>query len=242
MTVPALREFILRQGPSRNILNLEWGALWALNKKYIDPDSARHTAVFQEDAVSWHVKGIDGPSEATKPKYIKNLELGNKKVVYNKTILLEQVDAQSLKENEEITLMNWGNAYVRRIVWAEQTGKNTKPNVTGLDLELHLDGDVKKTKKISWLAAVKSNLIPVDLVSFDYLITKDKLEKEDNLETFLASDTEFRAQAYADCNVVDLPRGSIIQFERKGYYKLDVEYKGEDDARMVFFDIPSGKA
>jgi hypothetical protein len=40
MTVPALREFILRQGPSRNILNLEWGALWALNKKYIDPEAA----------------------------------------------------------------------------------------------------------------------------------------------------------------------------------------------------------
>jgi glutamyl-tRNA synthetase len=44
MTVPALREFILRQGPSRNILNLEWGAFWALNKKYIDPEAARHTA------------------------------------------------------------------------------------------------------------------------------------------------------------------------------------------------------
>lgn len=28
MTVPALREFILKQGPSKNIVNFEWGLLW----------------------------------------------------------------------------------------------------------------------------------------------------------------------------------------------------------------------
>jgi glutamyl-tRNA synthetase len=235
MTVPALREFILKQGPSRNILNLEWGALWALNKKYIDHDAARHTAIVQADAVPCHVIGVDGSSTASKPKYIKNLELGNKKIVYDKTILIEQVDAQSLVEGEEITLMNWGNAYVRHTV-RDETGQK---NVTGLDLELHLEGDVKKTKKLSWLASVEQNLIPVDIVSFDYLITKDKLEKDDTLEDFLATNTEFRSQAFADCNVKELSKGAIIQFERKGYYKLDVEYgKGE---RMVFFDIPSGK-
>jgi glutamyl-tRNA synthetase len=236
MTVPALREFILKQGPSRNILNLEWGALWALNKKYIDFEAARHTAIVQADAVSCHIIGIDGSSTASKPKYSKNLELGNKQIVYDKTILLEQIDAQGLREGEEITLMNWGNAYVRRIVRSE-TGQK---NVAAIDLELHLEGDVKKTKKLSWLASVESNLIPVDIVSFDYLITKDKLEKDDRLEDFLATDTEARTQAFADCNVTELPKGSIIQFERKGYYKLDSEYRKGD--RMVFFDIPSGKA
>jgi glutamyl-tRNA synthetase len=243
MTVPALREFILRQGPSRNILNLEWGAFWALNKKYIDPEAARHTAIVQDDAVSCHVIGIDSSSVATKPKYIKNLDLGTKKVVYDKTILLEQVDAQSLAENEEVTLMNWGNAFARRISRAEQPDETGKHKVTGIEFELHLEGDVKKTKKkISWLATVSSNLIPVDLVSFNYLLTKDKLEKEDRLEEFLEPDTEFRTRAFADCNVRDLSRGAIIQFERKGYYKLDVEYKSGEGSRMVFFDVPSGKA
>src|ERR1700712_5699633 len=110
MSVPALREFILKQGPSRNILNLEWGALWALNKKHIDPECARHTAVVQGDVVTCQVTGIDSLSVDTKPKYIKNLDFGTKKVVYDKTIVLEQIDAQSFAENEEITLMNWGNA------------------------------------------------------------------------------------------------------------------------------------
>ncbi|EHK99240.1 putative glutamyl-tRNA synthetase, cytoplasmic [Glarea lozoyensis 74030] len=235
MTVPALREFILKQGPSRNILNLEWGALWALNKKYTDHDAARHTAIVQADAVTCRVLGVDDQNIISKPKYIKNLELGTKKVVQNKAVLLEQIDAQGLEEGEEITLMNWGNAYVRRIVRDESGQKS----VTEINLELHLEGDVKKTKKLSWLAAVESNLVPVDIVSFDYLITKDKLEKTDKLENFLASNTELRTQAFADCNVKELAKGAIIQFERKGYYKLDVAY-GEGE-RMVFFDIPSGK-
>ncbi|PMD59928.1 glutamyl-tRNA synthetase [Hyaloscypha bicolor E] len=235
ITVPALREFILRQEPSRNILNLEWGALWALNKKYINPEAARHTAIVQDNTTY--------SSVATKPKYIKNLDLGTKKVVYDKTILLEQVDAQSLAENEEIALMNWGNAYARRIYRAEQPDETGKHKVTAIEFEQHLEGDVKKTKKkISWLATVSSNLIPVDLVGFNYLLTKDKLEKEDRLEDFLEPDTEFRTRAFADCNVRDLSRGAIIRFERKGYYKLDVEYRSGEGSRMVFFDVPSGKA
>jgi hypothetical protein len=81
--------------------------------------------------------------------------------------------------------MNWGNAYARRISRAEQSDETGKHKVTGIEFELHLEGDIKKTKKISWLASVSSNLIPVDLVRFNYHITKDKLEQEDTLENFL---------------------------------------------------------
>lgn len=236
MTVSVLREFILKQGPSRNILNLEWGSLWAMNKKVIDPVAPRHTAIAQDDVVHCLVCGIETQEEVTKPKYIKNLELGSKKVVCDKTIVLEQLDAQSFVQDEEITLMNWGNAYVRAI-----TRDPASKLVTGLELELHLSGDVKNTKKISWLAVNKPNLVPIDLVAFDHLIMKNKLEKDDELESFLAKDTEFRTQAFADCNVTELPLGAIIQFERKGYYKLDNVYK-DDGSRMVFFDIPTGKS
>jgi glutamyl-tRNA synthetase len=95
MTVPALREFILKQGLSRNILNLEGGTLWALNKKYIDPGAPRHTAISEDRAVHCQVHGIEGPSTVTKPKYVKNAGLGLKKVIYDKMIVLEQADAQT---------------------------------------------------------------------------------------------------------------------------------------------------
>lgn len=33
MTVEGLRNFIISQGPSRNIINLEWSVIWAMNKR-----------------------------------------------------------------------------------------------------------------------------------------------------------------------------------------------------------------
>ncbi|EDN04054.1 conserved hypothetical protein [Histoplasma mississippiense (nom. inval.)] len=208
MTVPALREFILKQGPSRNIVNLDWTLFWATNRKYIDPVAPRHTAVDKQDVVPATVGGIDGVQSADKPKHGKNPELGSKKVIYSSKILLDQVDAATFQPDEEITLMNWGNAIVRKINSDPATGK-----INGLELELHLAGDVKKTdKKVTWLAKEGQDLVPVELVDFDYLITKDKIEKDEDIHDFLTPQTEFRSEAFADCNVAGLAEGDIIQF------------------------------
>ena len=37
MTIEALQEFILSQGPSKNIVNLDWSLFWATNKKCVSP-------------------------------------------------------------------------------------------------------------------------------------------------------------------------------------------------------------
>ena len=235
MTVPALREYILKLGPSRNVVNLDWAKFWATNKKYIDPVAPRHTAVDKEDAVVATVQGVEGVETVDKPKHGKNPEVGMKKVIYSKTVLIDQADAKSFHPDEEVTLMNWGNAYVRKIDVDSASGK-----VTGLTFELHLEGDVKKTsKKITWLSK-DQELVPVELVDFDYLITKDKIEKDEDFEKFLNPKTEFRSEALADCNVATLAEDDIIQFERKGYFRVDRAYK--DGQPAVLFNIPTGKA
>jgi glutamyl-tRNA synthetase len=43
--VEALRKFIISQGPSKNINNLEWDSFWAENKKAIDPIAKRFTCI-----------------------------------------------------------------------------------------------------------------------------------------------------------------------------------------------------
>lgn len=45
MTIDALREFILQQGPSKNVLMLEWDKFWSTNKKIIDPVAPRHVCM-----------------------------------------------------------------------------------------------------------------------------------------------------------------------------------------------------
>lgn len=239
MTIDALREFILKQGPSRNIVNLDWTLFWATNKKYIDPIAPRHTAVTKENAVIATVKGARVAAYTEeKPKHTKNIDLGTKKVAYSDTILIDQADAQAFEQDEEITLMNWGNAYVRKI---SQSLNPLNRHVTSLELELHLQGDVKKTKqKITWLSTQGQELIPMELVEFDFLITKDKLEKEENLEDFLNEHTEFRTDALADGNVTELKENDIVQIERKGYFRVDRAFLHGKPA--VLFNIPTGKA
>ena len=36
---------MLAQGPSQAVTSLEWDAIWATNKKIIDPVAPRHTAI-----------------------------------------------------------------------------------------------------------------------------------------------------------------------------------------------------
>lgn len=211
---------------------MDWTNFWATNKKIIDPAAPRYTAVDKQDTVTAKVTG-EGASNHTeeKPKHIKNADLGLKTVAFGTEILLDQEDVKLMKVGEEITLMNWGNAIVTSI--------GTDSPITTMELKLHLEGDVKKTeKKVTWLAT-SQELIPVDMVDFDYLITKDKLEEDDNWEDFLTPQTEFRVPGLADVNVKQLKRDDIIQFERKGYYRCDRAWT--EEAPAVFFCIPTGK-
>ena len=239
MTTSALRDFILKQGPSRNIVNLDWTIFWATNKKVIDPIAPRHTAILAADAVACTIKGArSAPHTEEKPKHGKNPDLGTKKVTYAPTILVEQEDAKSFKQDEEITLMGWGNAIVRSI--SHSLNPLSLSKVTALSLDLNLTGDVKTTeKKVTWLASEGQELVPVELVDFDFLITKDKIEEEDNVDDFLNPHTEFRSEAFADENVAELKKDDIIQFERKGYYRVDRPFQNGKPA--VLFAIPTGK-
>ncbi|KAJ5689324.1 glutamate--tRNA ligase cytoplasmic [Penicillium macrosclerotiorum] len=236
MTIPALREFILKQGPSKAVTLFDWALIWATNKKYIDPVAPRHTAVVDKDVVKATItNGPSTPYTEEKAKHAKNAAVGMKTVAFSSDVVLEQADAKLFKQDEEITLMNWGNAFVRKIT-ADANG-----TITNLELELNPTGDVKKTeKKVTWLATGSPELIPVELVDFDYLLKKDSLSEDDVLEDVLNYNTEFRDSALADNNVAKLQVGDIIQFDRKGFYRMDRAFAPGKPA--VFFNIPTGKA
>ncbi|TCD70262.1 hypothetical protein EIP91_004163 [Steccherinum ochraceum] len=237
LTVEALRQFMLIQGPSQAVVSLEWDTLWTLNKKIIDPIAPRHWAVAKEGKVPVTIKGGPAtPEVKTLPKHKKNPEVGEKKTVFASQILVEQEDALSFEDQEEITLMDWGNAIVRTKT-VDATGK-----VTAIEMDLHLEGDFRKTKKkITWLAqpTAEHALVDATLLDYDYLITKKKLEETDNVEDFVTPVTEFREEVLADANVHDLKKGDIMQFERKGYYIFD---GAAENGRLEFIHIPDGRA
>ncbi|KAI0535150.1 tRNA synthetases class I, catalytic domain-containing protein [Xylaria digitata] len=237
MTIPALRDFILKQGPSRNVVTMDWTSFWAANKKEIDPVAPRHTAISKKDSVKVTIKGEGAPAEPRtegKPLHPKNPAVGTKKVAFSQEVLLDQADAKSFKDGEEITLMQWGNAFVRDVAGADP--------ITNLTAELNLQGDVRATdKKVTWLSTQGQKLIDAELWDFDYLITKDKLEEDDDLEKFLNPTTATMEEAFCDEGVVNLKKDDIIQLERRGYYRVDKAYGDGDERKIVLFYIPTGK-
>ena len=133
--------------------------------------------------------------------------------------------------------MDWGNAIIREIITDTADG-----SVTSIKADLNLKGDFKKTeKKITWIANVKESLTPCVLTTFDHLITKDKLEEGDEIENFVNKDSVSSIDAIGDINLKTLPVGSIIQFERKGYFRLDTAFDVETGKPGEFFLIPDGK-
>lgn len=47
------------------------------------------------------------------PRHKKYPPAGEKATTKMSTVLLEQVDAQMVSEGEEVTLMDWGNCFIR---------------------------------------------------------------------------------------------------------------------------------
>lgn len=235
LTVPALREFMLKQGPSRNVVTMDWTTIWAINKRMLDPIVPRHVAVEKKDVVTVTLKGgPETPYSEEKPRHPKNPSLGTRTVRFSNKLILDQADCASFKDNEEITLMGWGNAIVR-------DQKKTGDVVTESEFELHLEGDFKTTeKKVTWLAANEGNLVEAELWEFGYLITKDVLEKDDELEDFLAENTSSMTEALCDANLASLKDGDFLQLERKGYYRVDKAAGKGPGGKAVLFKIPTG--
>ena len=128
--------------------------------------------------------------------------------------------------------MDWGNAIVR----SKKIGKSGK--VESIEMELHLEGDFRKTKKkVTWLPTTP--LVETTLLDYDYIITKKKLEEDDDVKDFVTPTSEFRELAIADANISELTKVDIIQFERKGYYIFDGV---SSDGRHEFIHIPDGRA
>ncbi|OLY80610.1 putative glutamate-tRNA ligase, cytoplasmic [Smittium mucronatum] len=242
LTIEALRQYILMQGASQNQTMLEWDKLWSLNKKLINPTAPRLTALESKNAVIVTLVG-EGvpvtPEYRTLPLHKQNPEIGTKQVLYSSQIYLEQEDASSFTSGEEITLMDFGNAFIESISNSSDDGL-----VKSITMRLNLGGNVKTTKKkITWLSSenFKSDSNAV-LLDYDYLINKRKLEDTDEIADHLTSVTMFQTDALVDPTVLSCKVGTILQFERKGFYIVDKVPGQSSDNRIRLILIPDGKA
>ncbi len=105
MTVEALKQFIIAQGSSRSVVMMDWDKLWAINKKFIDENAPRHTALLNNKTVVVNIKGIAGEESKQVSKHPKNEKIGMKTVWYTEKVLIDQADAVEIKDNDVVTFM-----------------------------------------------------------------------------------------------------------------------------------------
>ena len=80
--------------------------------------------------------------------------------------------------------MDWGNCIIDNVV-TDNDGV-----VLRVDADLHLEGSVKSTKlKLTWLPQ-NDELVSLTLADFDYLITKKKVEEDDNFADIVNSNSK----------------------------------------------------
>nr|PVC49540.1 glutamyl-tRNA synthetase [Theileria orientalis] len=238
LKVQSLFEFILDQGPSKSVNLMEWDKLWAKNKQIIDPVAPRYVAV-ASNCVVMTVKNYEEPEQKKRPLHPKNADLGETDLAFGDKVIVEKEDFDLIEENEEVTLMKWGNAYV---------------NKEKRELTLNLKGDFKLTKKkIHWLP-VSETLVECELVEYGHLLKVDKVDAEllvddDSMKEFLEPVTEWVTKAVGEIGLANLEKGkgslqnqmctgTVLQLERKSYYIVD---ETTQSGKLVLVQIPDGK-
>jgi len=234
MTVAGLKQFILSMGASKNSNLMEWDKLWNFNKNVIDPTAHRYTALLTDGLVPLTLAGAPAPFVAKLPLHPKDASLGKKVKAFSPTVLLQADDAAAAATGEEVTLMGWGNALLQAV------HKDDQGRVASLDGALHLQGDVKaKTRKLTWLAD-SPDLVACTLVELDYLLNKDKVEEDDDVELLLTPTTRYEYAARGEAALRLLQRGQIVQLERRGYYICNWPYlRASEPIELIF--VPDGK-
>jgi hypothetical protein len=112
--------------------------------------------------------------------------------------------------------------------------------------ELHLEGDFKKTKlKLTWLAA--SETCPaLELQHFGYLVTKRKLEEEDNFEDWVNRASVRRAFLRARAAAATLPAWTASLTRGRGAKRMPCflvrARKAGDGALLPLFASAPGSA
>jgi len=228
----SLRTFILSQGASRRVVNMEWGKFWAENKKEIDVRAKRFMAIDKTNNVKLTVTNAPSADDNAfiSTDYMpKDPSYGKRHIRIANNVLLEKADTDGIVEGENIGLMRWGVIKILKI-----DGDN-------FEGEFIPDGDFKAAKrKLSWMADVADTLT-VTLHEFDNLISKAKLEEDEDFKDFINPNTLACTDVIGDAGLQTLQKNDIIQLERRGYYKVEQPYMTAEKGLQLFM-VPDGKS
>lgn len=133
--------------------------------------------------------------------------------------------------------MKWGNVTITK----KDVAADGNPVLFGTVDES--DKDFKKTKKFTWVCADPDTTVEISLTEFDHLITKKKVEENDDVKQLVNHNSRIEYTAIAEGSLRTIQRGASIQLERRGYFLVDQAATGQDNKNTIKLNfIPDGKS
>lgn len=239
MLVESVRNFMLELGGSVKNVNMEWDKIWSDNMRALDPIASRYMAVNAENFAKVVITDFDEGQEGevqcvTIPLIPKDPTKGSKAVIVAKTLLVELVDIQNLKPGAILGLMRFCVVRVDDVDLVNKVVKVSK--VEG-------GGDFRKCDSlITWVA--DSPLEQRVLIwEYDFLLNEG-VEDDDSVQGDWKKTINLKSAAstvlVANNGVRNLQHGDFVQFERRGFFRVDKPFARED-VLMEFIQVPDGK-
>jgi len=229
--VPCLRQFMYQQGASRRIVLMDWTVFWSENKRDLDKMAKRYMAIDATEQANIHVTNVEADANAFVEASLhpKDPSMGTRAVRIANKVVCEAVDMEGVVVDETIVLMRWGVIRITKVIDARNYEAVFVPN-----------GDIKACpRKLSWMAA--DHHVRTILHEFDNLVSKEKLEEDDDFMDFINPNTLATTQVWGDPGLLTLQQNDIIQLERRGFYRVDRPYIN-DTKPLLLYMIPDGKA
>jgi len=187
----ALKEFVLSFGLSKVESEPTWEALFALNRKLLDPVAPHY--FFVSDPMKLEVKGLEKKSVQLK-KHPKQ-EMGHREIIASPHLYITRLDSANIKSGEIFRLKDLCNVKLVK---------------KGQSLHGDLMPDDMVEKKIQWVSIDGA-------IACEVLVPKDLLDQEGEYDVnSLESKKGF---CESSCRFLDV--GAVVQFERFGFCRLD---------------------
>ena len=204
----AIRKFVLSLGLTLAETKPPFEALEAFNRKIVDPQSIR--LFFVKDPVQLQVRNGDFTRQVTLNNH-PNINLGHRNIRVSNCFYIAGDDAASLKVGDEIRLMELYNVRIGDIKSQQISQHGSASSDTSKLIIAEQTGDYLEhdMPKIQWVAVE-------DAIPYRIVIPK-ALYIEENYNTNSLETCEGFAESY----VSTLKQGTIIQFVRFGFCRID---------------------
>jgi len=194
-TPEAIRRFVLSLGITLSETKPSIEVLEAFNRKIIDSKSKR--LLFIDDPFKLTIKNAN-PIKVLFKNH-PSIEMGNREIDVNNTVFISTKDADKLKNDMEIRLIELYNIKVSKIDMTQKEG-----------LVEYTDDILKENiQKIQWVSEL--DLIKYTILKPNKLFIGDKLNPK-SLEVL---------EGVAESYVNTLPNGTMVQFIRFGFCRIE---------------------